>query len=386
MPRRVLIILLTLALAALACSLPRAVPMVSGTPPMAFPTATPGLVPTTPVQTPGSGPGAEPSFGPVVLFSTMPDAQTARRIFPAGTEEVFAMWEYHNMREGLSVRREWYLDGALWLEREEPWDFARYGADGMVTDVSVYDRIEGLAPGQYELYLYIDGVPQYNEEIGQISFTIDAQYVVSPATSPDGARTALVQGGGRLFIEEGGARRELISTVQIHSLAWFPDSRHLIYTEADTSEVQFGTVGIKYTLWVIDVETGEQHALNAGEAAYHYPAVSPDGRYVAMYAGSGYGDACGVDLDLAFIRLDDDRQAVEVIRTDDFAGLPPAQTGSRYPFAQDDLPAPGVWRGPAQFEMGFAWACADPDPAGVYLLDLAARSAQRTGDLVRNEG
>ena len=52
------------------------------------------------------------------------------RIFPAGTKQVYAVWNYMNMRAGMTVKREWYLNGQLWLTREEEWDFAKYGEHG----------------------------------------------------------------------------------------------------------------------------------------------------------------------------------------------------------------------------------------------------------------
>lgn len=66
------------------------------------------------------------------------------------------------MREGIVVTREWYRDGTLFIRRDEPWDFDKYGAFGTVEDVYIYDDVDGLLPGVYELRLYIDGVPQFD--------------------------------------------------------------------------------------------------------------------------------------------------------------------------------------------------------------------------------
>src|SRR5262245_3580454 len=42
----------------------------------------------------------------------------ARIAFPTGTKQIFAVWHYQNMHEGLTIKREWYLNGEPWLFRE----------------------------------------------------------------------------------------------------------------------------------------------------------------------------------------------------------------------------------------------------------------------------
>src|SRR5215212_11388874 len=88
--------------------------------------------------------------------SSSPNDADQKSSFPAGTKAVYALWDYQNMRAGLSVKREWYWNGQLWLAREETWDFAKYGANGTVRDISIYDNTTGLNSGNYELRLYID--------------------------------------------------------------------------------------------------------------------------------------------------------------------------------------------------------------------------------------
>src|SRR5690348_3511217 len=72
---------------------------------------------------------AVPAFAGL-RFNTEKNSSGAEAAFPSCTRQIFATWEYANMRAGLTVRREWYRDGTLWLRREEPWDFAKYGANG----------------------------------------------------------------------------------------------------------------------------------------------------------------------------------------------------------------------------------------------------------------
>ena len=42
------------------------------------------------------------------------------RIFPSGTREIYAIWDYADMSEEMMVRREWWKNEELWLVREEP--------------------------------------------------------------------------------------------------------------------------------------------------------------------------------------------------------------------------------------------------------------------------
>ncbi|MEP6896435.1 MAG: hypothetical protein ABI986_12575, partial [Chloroflexota bacterium] len=80
--------------------------------------------------------------------------------FPAGTQQVFAVWNYQNMKVGMTVKREWFLNGHEWLTREEPWDFAKYGASGTLRDISIFDHTIGLDSGAYQSRLYVDNVVQ----------------------------------------------------------------------------------------------------------------------------------------------------------------------------------------------------------------------------------
>jgi photosystem II stability/assembly factor-like uncharacterized protein len=136
-------------------------------PPQLWPTAeAPSPSPTVP-------PDLVPSFSAKIRFSEETGKPESTNFAPK-TRQVFAIWDYANMREGLSIRREWHLNGQLWLAREEAWDYAKYGANGTLTDVSIYDLDLGLPSGIYELRLFIDGKPQFiqGQTSEQITFTI----------------------------------------------------------------------------------------------------------------------------------------------------------------------------------------------------------------------
>ena len=93
-------------------------------------------------------------------FVTSPES-APQATFPVGTGEVFAVWEYTAMNPGDFVQRSWRYNGDNWLNKEEIWETAVRDASGTVTDVSIYDKaIGGLAPGEYQLDLFVNGIWQ----------------------------------------------------------------------------------------------------------------------------------------------------------------------------------------------------------------------------------
>ena len=144
----------------------------------------------------------QPNFTAEILFSTAPDASKTQRVFPVGTQQIYAIWGYANMGEGLIIRREWYRDGAPWLYKEEPWNLDQYGSDGQINDISIFDFDQGIQAGTYDLQLYIDDQPQSISEIGHLnSFRVVDPWPVDPLPSPDGMSIALVKNLGTLIIQ-----------------------------------------------------------------------------------------------------------------------------------------------------------------------------------------
>ncbi len=329
----------------------------------------------------------KPWFSPAIDFATIPNRAKAQRVFPGGTRQVFAFWTYGNMRPGPMVRRDWYRNGELWLTREEPWDFARYGATGVISDVSVYDFEQGLEPGRYALKLSIDGQVQHILELpGNISFEVLKRNGPTSLASPIGSRTAVVDDPRKLIIlESDGTRRTLLTANEISSLAWLPDGIHLVYSNRDRSKqmLSAGTIGMRDELWIVDAVSGEHHLIGTAAENLHTPSVSPDGRYIAVLSGTGWYDACVVDQSLAIVELDGTGQRIALHRLDDFAGLPrnEASDSAVYPVTTANRPAPGVWLNSTQLAVGLQFACMRGSPAGIYTLDLTTQTAAKTGDL-----
>ena len=80
--------------------------------------------------------------------------------------EVYIVWDYENMQSGMTARREWYFDGQHLRTIEGQWDYARYGAQGTVWDIKMWNN-NGIQPGTYRLELYLNNVKQQER-----SFTI----------------------------------------------------------------------------------------------------------------------------------------------------------------------------------------------------------------------
>jgi hypothetical protein len=279
------------------------------------------------------------------------------------------------------MRREWYHNGELWLQRDTPWDFAKYGKDGVMSDISIYDFDAGLGPGKYELRLYINNQPQFNSE-SKISFLTDPAQALEIA-APNGLLTAIIADPQKLMIREAnGTQWELLHAHSISKLEWFADGRHIIYSDTDRSQAQgCSNMGIRYRIWIVDATTGQQHQIGIDNENLHAPMLSPDGRYLAALGGSGFGDACMVDLRLVFVELDTSLQEVQRFSPQDFAGFSDKTSASDiYPTLDSIL----AWQDNTHFKTALRWAtCLPPndDPSGMYLFDLAGRQAIRTGNL-----
>ncbi len=91
-----------------------------------------------------------------LYFAAAADAG-AEDTFPAGTEEVYAIWDYSSMSPADKIRRIWFRDDQIWLTREEGWNWGEYDSDGTLRDISIYDNEgSGLEPATYRLQLYVN--------------------------------------------------------------------------------------------------------------------------------------------------------------------------------------------------------------------------------------
>ena len=112
----------------------------------------------------------------------------------------------------------------------------------------------------------------------------------SPAWSPDGRWIAFIrdpteaQGRARVLVKPPFAGRERLVTEYVgrqdqriwqRQIAWTPDSRHLVLSRPDDD-------GATWSLYLVDVRSGEVRRLTESPARDSAPAVSPDGRSLAF--------------------------------------------------------------------------------------------------------
>lgn len=101
--------------------------------------------------------GGDSSTGPFsnLTFSMSATGQ-AIAIFAHGTPEVFARWDFKNVSPESYLIRRWFRNGVMWLERRETW---KYGLNGSVNNISIYDYDNGMLPGDYRLEISLEGFP-----------------------------------------------------------------------------------------------------------------------------------------------------------------------------------------------------------------------------------
>lgn len=362
-----------------------ALPTLPGPPPAATPTlAVPATDPTEipaeatavasePTAVPTTNTDSTPQFSHLTLLpnGVVPPSDT-----PFTTQELYAVWEYTGMTAADQVERLWYFDGELWLERDEPWDMAKYGANGRIEDVYVYDYEPNLRAGDYRLVLKVNGI-----ELASAEYTIPS-FTVGPVIEPESGMVAAVQGRKTLVLR----RVDWTTTAwesfgDIVDLAWLPGGQGIVYSEQIVANAELpGTLGLRHNLWLQNVLTGQKYQLGSTDENLHSPVVSPDGRYLALYSGTLYGDACFVDANLHIIELDASGQRVNLFELADFSGVPAVEGAMAQPnlFGPGDgpfEPVPGQWVDSHTFNTRLVWYCSQSDAAGMYALDLNGRTA-----------
>lgn len=338
---------------------------------------TPTSIPTT-TEAPSITPTqvlAVPQFSNA-RFTVETNANIYQNIFPARTRRVYAVWDYQNMSAGLMVRRDWYYNDVLWITREEPWDFSKYGANGTIQDISVFDLDVGLGSGDYRLELYIDMQPQPIGGGTWPAFTISDEEAERRVTSPNGQWVAEADDPKLLLVRDTGREvRQVFSGNEITNLAWLPDNQHIVFVDRDRSQQQVPTnLGIQDDLWIVEIFSGESHLLYQNTVSFGNFRVSPDGHYVASVEGSGYGDACFVDSRLIFFELASDFRTARSIKQEQFSGISAAQDTVVYPVEG------GVWQSETKYLVPLNGTCNfDQNLVGTYVFNLSELNARKWG-------
>ena len=298
-----------------------------------------------------------------------------QNIFPARTRSVYAVWDYQNMRAGMMIRRDWYYNDVLWITREEPWDFSKYGANGSISDISVYDLDIGLQSGKYRLELYIDMQPQPIGEFEWPAFMVVNATSEMRVTSPNGQWVAEADDPRKLLVRDTGKNvRELFIGNEITNLTWLPDSQHVLFLDRDRArqETAFG-VGIRDDLWIIEIVSGQSNLLYTHTTSMGRLVVSPDSHYIASMEGSGFADACFVDSKLIFFELAGDLRSATSMKQEQFSGVPEAPDSSVYPVEA------GTWQSDTEYLVTLDGTCIiDQNLMGAYLFDVQGLSAKKS--------
>src|SRR3990172_425122 len=136
----------------------------------------------------------------------------------------------------------------------------------------------------------------------------------------------------------------------MNDFAWFPDSRHLAYSERVSKPGGFPSGEDR--LWIADIDSGLPIEISSGFA----PSVSPDGRYLAFMLGSRVGDACIVGFGLGVVELDDKMRPISLIRQADLQGIPSSdQAETFYPVWRSVSGFPGKWLDASTLEVAMRW-------------------------------
>lgn len=346
------------------------------TPTALIPSPTSTLIPTVTPLLPSPTPTLTGAQFFNARFTLDPNTSLFQNIFPAKTKRIYAVWDYRNMRDGMIVRRDWYHNDKLWISRQEPWDYAKYGASGTMRDISVYELDAGLPFGTYRFELYIDSQPQ--PIFGGVhwpTFTVSPNEFRWQAISPNGSWTALVHDPTRLsVIDPNGNVQDMYSGKEIANLVWLPDSQHIVFLDRDRSgQVPATNRGIRDQLWILDLLNGETYLLYQSESALGVIGgliISPDGRYIGSTEGSGDGDACIMSLQLIFFEMAGDFQSAGLIQQKEFKGIPNLPDTTVYPVEA------GTWQNSSQFAVPLKVTCVpDESLAGSYLFDLSSMTA-----------
>jgi Tol biopolymer transport system component len=164
-----------------------------------------------------------------------------------------------------------------------------------------------------QAFVEIDIATQIRREI--------AQSVRLARYHPGGNGIAYINFQGDLvWLDKTGASQVIVQgkpQLQVHSFDWMPDGQALVYALSDSSnsDSENGAIGPVYSTWIIEGNNGSPRKL---ADKFSDVSVSPDGKFVAGYVGSGGGDAGFIFLSLAFFRIDSDGTAGPVIDFGDF--------------------------------------------------------------------
>jgi len=101
----------------------------------------------------------EPSFGPVTWYESIDEdgeAQNPVTEFRRGTTQLIAVYEYENMEDGMNWGHTWLLDGEVWADWSEDYEW-QAGQSGEKITYIYYRDGSPLESGEWEVQLFVEG-------------------------------------------------------------------------------------------------------------------------------------------------------------------------------------------------------------------------------------
>lgn len=114
---------------------------------------------------------------------------------------------------------------------------------------------------------------------------------IKPEDPESGWRVEVPARKDTIVIEEEGTRRPLLTARQVDYIAWFPDGRHLLYSEYVPGMSELGPdspqamQNASWNLWVVHVDSGNRYSLTADGEQQRAFSIAPDGRTIALQSG-----------------------------------------------------------------------------------------------------
>jgi len=108
---------------------------------------------------PEGPPTGEPTFGPITWYESIDEdgeAQNPVTEYPRGTTQLIAGWEYENMEDGVEWGYNWLLDGEIWGDWSDDYEW-RGGESGEWRANIYYQDGSPLESGEWEVQLYVEG-------------------------------------------------------------------------------------------------------------------------------------------------------------------------------------------------------------------------------------
>ena len=229
--------------------------------------------------------------------------------------EIFAQWGYSQMANGDVVRRDWYFNNELFITKEEVWDISVHGENGFRDDVSIFDYEIGLAIGIYRLELFVNGEFQESKAVEVVPF-----YVMAPLVEPVSGKSLTTFTNNTVVVTNpDGATQQISVAGRISAVDWFPGGEKIVIASRIVTDpsAPFPTFAHRNELRLWDLATNSLVDIGTQDDNYRSPLVSPDGNIIAVIAGTGYGDACGVDSLLVLLKMNGTNVA-EKLTIEDF--------------------------------------------------------------------